>query len=496
MLLKDLLDFKDVEKGVENLDKNICDIKIDSTKVKPGDVFFAMQGWKRNGNDYVLEALNNGAEVVVSQQNLPFENVVVVKNVRASHAKACKKFFDCSCDKLKIIGVTGTNGKTTTANIIAAILKSAGKKVGVIGTLGAQYNQTNVQTGMTTPDPYMLHKLFKDMSEQNIEYAVMEVSAHALALDKLEGVKFEIGVLTNITEDHLDYFGDMDNYAKAKLKLFTPDKVKLAVVCGEDDYGRNLVIYPHVPTICYGKKFGFDVSGRFIKTNFEGSQFVCDFLGKQFKIKSHLVGEYNVENLLGAIAVTRSLGISEEDVAKGIALLPPVEGRFNILNFKNKNIVIDYAHTPDGLEKVLKTARALSDNKLVCIFGCGGDRDQQKRPIMGKIASTLADDVIITSDNPRFEEPQEIIRQIEKGCVKPCLCICERQQAIEYALKKYKNKTTILIAGKGAEQYQEIKGVQYPYSDFEVVYNFCKSLKKPLKKDKSYPFEEEERFDD
>ena len=497
MLLKELVAVKHIKKGRELLDKEICDISIDSRKTKPGDIFFAMKGWKQNGNDYVLAALKNGAEIVVSEQDLPFDNVVIVDNVRAAYAKACKNFFESACDRLKLIGITGTNGKTTTTNIVASILKAAGKKVGVIGTLGAEYNQTHVETGMTTPDPYMLHKLFKSMFSQGIEYAIMEVSAHALALDKLEGIKFEIGVLTNITEDHLDYFENMENYAKAKMSFFRPEKVKLAIVFGEDDYGKNLIINPKVPTICYGKKFGFDVSGRNIKTDFGGSEFVCDYLGQQFKIKSHLVGQYNVENLLGAIAVTRSLGISEENVSKGIANLLPVEGRFNILNFKNKNIVIDYAHTPDGLEKVLKTARSLSGNKLVCIFGCGGNRDKQKRPIMGKIASSLADDVIITSDNPRFEEPQEIIKQIENGCVKPCLTICERQQAIEYALKKYKNKTTIVIAGKGAEQYQEIKGVQYPYSDFEVVYNFCKQLKKPLKKDKTYPFDDaDERFYD
>lgn len=496
-MLKNLINVEDIKSGEEFLDTKIRDISIDSRKVRPGDLFFAMKGWQQNGNDYALDALKNGAEVVVSDQTLPFDKVVVVDNVRAAYAKACKNFFDSACDKLKIIGITGTNGKTTTTNIVASILKTAGKKVGVIGTLGAEYNQTHVETGMTTPDPYTLHKLFKSMLSQGIEYAIMEVSAHALALDKLEGIKFEIGVLTNITEDHLDYFGNMENYAKAKLKFFTPEQVKQAIVFGEDDYAKNLIINPQVPTLCYGKKPGFDVSGRSIKTDFEGSQFICDFLGEQFKIKSHLVGQYNVENLLGAIAAARCLGISEENILKGIANLLPVEGRFNIINFKSNSIVIDYAHTPDGLEKVLKTARSLSDNKLVCIFGCGGNRDKQKRAIMGKIASSLADDVIITSDNPRFEEPQEIIKQIEEGCVKPCLTICERQKAIEYALKKYKSKTTIVIAGKGAELYQEIKGVQYPYSDFEVVYNFCKQLKKPLKKDRTYPFHDaDERFCD
>lgn len=497
MLLKDLIDEKDITHGKEFLDKDVFDISIDSRKTKPGDLFFAMKGSKLNGNDYAEEAVKNGAEVVVSEQDLPVKNKIIVNDVRAVYAKTCKHFFDSACDKLKVIGITGTNGKTTTTNIISSIFKAAGKRVGIIGTLGVDYGNTHLETGMTTPDPYLLHKLFKSMLDQNIEYAVMEVSAHALALNKLEGIKFEIGVLTNITEDHLDFFKTMENYAKTKARFFSPEKVKLAIVFGEDKYGKSLLLNAKVPTICYGKKFGFDVSGLKIKTGFEGSEFICDYLGNKFNIKSHLVGEYNVENMLAAISVTRSLGISEENVVKGISNLLPVEGRFNIINFKSNHIVIDYAHTPDGLEKVLKTARSLSDNKLVCIFGCGGNRDMQKRPIMGKIASCLADDVIITSDNPRFEDPQEIINQIEKGCVKPCLTISERREAIKYALKKYKNKTTIVIAGKGAEQYQEIKGVQYPYSDFEVVYNFCKQLKKHKKKDNTYPFDNsDERFYD
>lgn len=489
MLVKDLLEGVEVLQG--RTDGDMVDIKIDSKKVGYGDVFVAMKGSRFDGNDFAKEALDKGASYVISEQNLPFENVIVVRDARKAYAEICKNFFGKACDQLKLIGVTGTNGKTTTCNIIASVLRAGGKNVGVIGTLGARYNSEVVKTSMTTPDPYLLHKLFKEMKDDGVEYVVMEVSAHALALNKLEGVKFEEGILTNITEDHLDFFGDMENYAKAKMSFFDPKYMKLGIVFGEDRYGRLLMYKSKVPTICYGKGRKFDVSGRDIVTNFDGSHFVCDYLGEQIEIDSHLVGEYNVENLLAAIASTRSIGIGKEALQLGIKNLAPVEGRFNIINILGKNIIIDYAHTPDGLEKVLKTARALSDNKLVCIFGCGGNRDRQKRPIMGKIASTLADDVIITSDNPRFEKPEDIIQEIEAGVTKKCVCIPNRQQAIEGAMKKYKDKTTIVIAGKGAENYQEIEGKKYPFSDFEVVYNYARSLQKPLKTDKSYPFRDE-----
>lgn len=489
MLVKDLLEGVEVLQG--RTDGDMVDIKIDSKKVGYGDVFVAMKGSRFDGNDFAKEALDKGASYVISEQNLPFENVIVVRDARKAYAEICKNFFGKACDQLKLIGVTGTNGKTTTCNIIASVLRAGGKNVGVIGTLGARYNSEVVKTSMTTPDPYLLHKLFKEMKDDGVEYVVMEVSAHALALNKLEGVKFEEGILTNITEDHLDFFGDMENYAKAKMSFFDPKYMKLGIVFGEDRYGRLLMYKSKVPTICYGKGRKFDVSGRDIVTNFDGSHFVCDYLGEQIEIDSHLVGEYNVENLLAAIASTRSIGIGKEALQRGIKNLAPVEGRFNIINILGKNIIIDYAHTPDGLEKVLKTARALSDNKLVCIFGCGGNRDRQKRPIMGKIASTLADDVIITSDNPRFEKPEDIIQEIEAGVTKKCVCIPNRQQAIEGAMKKYKDKTTIVIAGKGAENYQEIEGKKYPFSDFEVVYNYARSLQKPLKTDKSYPFRDE-----
>lgn len=473
MLLENLL--KDVR--IRNIDSsfyqtNINGIKISDRDVEVGDIYIALKGSKFNGNDFIQNALSRGAAAVISEEKFPNARVVQVEDARSAYALISKNFFDRACDKLKIIAVTGTNGKTTIANITTDILRYAGGKIGTIGTLGAKIDDEIVDTGFTTPDPYMLHKLFKEMEEKGCEYVVMEASAHALALNKLDGIKFEIGVLTNITEDHLDFFKDMDSYAKAKFKLFEYGKVKLGIICGDDERCRKLLIHPHVPCISYGEEHFCDVKAENIKKSFDGSKFQCDYMGEKFDIKTNLVGDYNVQNALASIAICRSLGVPKELVRLGLSCINPVEGRFNIIKTGSSNVVIDYAHTPDGLEKILKTARELSDKPLVAIFGCGGNRDRQKRPIMGEIASSLADDVILTSDNPRFEDPYVIIGEILQGVSKHCEIIENRKAAIEYALKKYTDEQTIVIAGKGAEKYQEIKGKKYPYNDFDVVYDY------------------------
>ena len=473
MLLENLL--KDVR--IKNIDSslyqtNIKDIKISDKDVEVGDIYIALKGSKFNGNDFIQNALSRGAAAVISEEKFLDARAVQVENARSAYALISKNFFDRACDKLKIIAVTGTNGKTTIANITTDILRYAGGKIGTIGTLGAKIDDEIMDTGFTTPDPYMLHKLFKEMEEKGCEYVVMEASAHALALNKLDGIKFEIGVLTNITEDHLDFFKDMDSYAKAKFKLFEYGKVKLGIICGDDERCRKLLIHPHVPCISYGEEHFCDVKAENIKKSFDGSKFQCDYMGEKFDIKTNLVGDYNVQNALAAITICRSLGVPKELVRLGLSCINPVEGRFNIIKTGSSNVVIDYAHTPDGLEKILKTARELSDKPLVAIFGCGGNRDRQKRPIMGEIASRLADDVILTSDNPRFEDPYVIIGEILQGVSKHCEIIENRKAAIEYALKKYTDEQTIVIAGKGAEKYQEIKGKKYPYNDFDVVYDY------------------------
>lgn len=473
MLLENLL--KDVR--IKNIDSslyqtNIKDIKISDKDVEVGDIYIALKGSKFNGNDFIQNALSRGAAAVISEEKFLDARAVQVENARSAYALISKNFFDRACDKLKIIAVTGTNGKTTIANITTDILRYAGGKIGTIGTLGAKIDDEIVDTGFTTPDPYMLHKLFKEMEEKGCEYAVMEASAHALALNKLDGVNFDIGVLTNITEDHLDFFGTMENYANAKFKLFDKNRVKLGIICGDDGYGRKILLNPKVPVISYGLNEFCDVNAKDIEKSFDGSVFDCECLGEEFGIKTNLVGEYNIQNALASIAICRSLGIPKEMICQVMKCISPVEGRFNVIKMEEHNIVVDYAHTPDGLEKVLTTAKGLSDKPLVVIFGCGGNRDKLKRPIMGGIATKYANSVILTSDNPRYEDPYDIIADIVEGITKNCRVIENRKEAIEYALSHFTNGETIVIAGKGAERYQEIKGVKYTYNDFDVVYDY------------------------
>lgn len=458
------------------LDQNIDikDIKIDDKKIEEGDLFIALKGVNSNGNDYIDNALQRGAALVISDEKSG-EKILKVENARSAYAKICKNFFCRCCDDLKIIAVTGTNGKTTIVNITGELLKFSGEKVGIIGTLGAKIGDEVIDTGLTTPDPYMLHSIFKSMKEKGCDYVVMEASAHALSLNKLDGIKFDIGVLTNITEDHLDFFENMDSYAAAKFKLFEKGRCKSALICKDALYGQLLLTECKIPTFSYSIKEKADIEASQIVKSFGGSEFDCSFLGNIAHFKVNLAGEYNIENALATIGICSLLNVKNEEIVKGLASLNPVEGRFNIIKLKGANVVIDYAHTPDGLENVLKTAREIGkDNKLVAIFGCGGNRDKQKRPIMGRIASHLADYVILTSDNPRLEDPYQIINDIKAGVDKKCLVIENRSDAIKYALSHFNNGETIVIAGKGAEKYQDKGGVKYPYNDFDEVYKFCR----------------------
>ena len=486
MKLNQLLKDVDVKKCSNSIgDIDIKDIKISHKDVKKGDIFIALKGSQFDGNMFIKEAFKKGAKAIISEYDIGDNRVVTVDNARKAYALICKNFFSRACDSMKIIAITGTNGKTTIANTTTDLLRFSGEKVGVIGTLGANIDNKQVDTGFTTPDPYILHKLFFEMKKEGCKYVVMEASAHALYLDKLEGIKFEVGVLSNITEDHLDFFHDMYNYANAKYKLFENGRVKLGIVCKDDPLCKIVLNNSNVPIISYGKGKCCDVKAEDIKKSFEGSKFICDYFGEKLDIKTSLAGEYNILNMLAVIAICKSQGLSNEVIEKGMSCINPVEGRFNIIKTEKSNIIIDYAHTPDGLKKILQSARDLSKDRVVVIFGCGGNRDRQKRPIMGDIASSLADDVILTSDNPRYENPLEIIKEIEKGTTKKCKIIENRREAIEYAIDNYNSGQTIIIAGKGAEKYQEINGVKIPYNDYDVVYNhYRKQLaNKKLKKD-------------
>lgn len=450
------------------LSLDVKNIKIDADKVEKGDLFLLLKDDK-NSKSKIKKATKNGARIILVPRDYAIENCYVIENPRRAFALMEKRLNKCACDKMKIIGVTGTNGKTTTTNMIYHILKSAEKKVGIIGSLGYKTEGDWVETGFTTPDPDILHHIFKKMKDEKIEYVVMEVSAHALALEKMDGIRFEIGVLTNITQDHLDFFGDMENYSQAKFKLFD-GRSERAVVC-VDDVDEN--IFSRIckaPFVSCGLTVPSDVFGAVISQSFLGSEFFCSMGGKTFHAEIPLVGIFNVRNALAAISVCAALGIDCQRIVAGLKTMPQVDGRFNIISKNGRTIVIDFAHTPDGLEKVIQTAKALTAGRVLTVFGCGGDRDAIKRPIMGKISTTLSDKSYFTSDNPRFEDPKSIVEQIAKGAVnKNYVCQPDRKRAIKMALDEALEGDVVIIAGKGNEKYQDICGEKIPYDDYSQV---------------------------
>lgn len=464
--------------GIENnlprraMARDVKSIKIDPQKVEPGDVFLLLKDDKFSKKK-IAQAFKRGATIALASRDYGIKSCFVVSRPRLAFAVMEKRLHKCACDKMKIIGVTGTNGKTTTTNIIYHILSSAGKKVGIIGSLGYKIDGEWIETGFTTPDPDMMHEIFQKMKNEKVEYVVMEVSAHALELEKMEGITCEVGVLTNITQDHLDFFGDMTNYSKAKYKLFDGKHCKRAVVCVDDVSEDEFALKCKVPYVSCGLENASDVFGAIISQSLSGSEFFCGMGGNLMRASIPLVGTYNIENALAAIATCALLGIDAKKIISCLKDMLQVDGRFNVIERCGKTIVIDFAHTPDGLEKVIKTTKNLTKNRVLVVFGCGGDRDAIKRPIMGKISTTLCDMSYFTSDNPRFEDPDSIVQQIAFGAVnKNFVCQPDRKKAIELALDEAHSGDVVIIAGKGTEKYQDICGKKIPYDDYSQVCDY------------------------
>ncbi len=452
-------------------------VKRDSKSVKGGDVFYDLSDNYQKGYQYAKEALERGAVKVVTERNYPLDKLEIVKDVRKEFGEACAKEYGYPAKDLRIIGITGTNGKTTCTHILYEILKGLNHKVARVGTLGVHYDDVDKDYDMTTPDADILQREFYEMKKRGIEFVVMEVSAHAISQKRIEEILFEVGVLTNITQDHLDYFGTMEKYAECKLSFFDKKYVKSAVVNIDDKYALPLFKDSKVPTIYYGVKNPADVFAVNVNCGANGSEFFCNIFDDVYDIKTKLVGEYNVMNVLACLSVCANLGLDMQKVCEKLKTINPVEGRFNVINIGGKNMIIDFAHTPDGLEKVLMTARKLSPKRLYCIFGCGGNRDVDKRHKMGAIAEKYADYVCLTNDNPRLEDENLIIKDIEKGMEKPHMVETDRAKAIEKVFKFMQSGDVVVIAGKGAEKYQIIGTQKVDYSDFDVVYSLLKNEK-------------------
>lgn len=462
--------------------KNYKDLEIDALtcsskeKVENG-MCFCIKGMKDDGHDHFEESIENGCVCLIVERYLPTNiTQILVEDSRVAMSFISSVFYGTYKSKMKFIGITGTNGKTTTTFLIREMLMKLGKKVGLIGTEGVYINNLLLPSKLTTPDPIDLHKLILDMENNGCEYCVMEVSAHAIALNKIDDMFFDVVGLSNITQDHLDFFLTLDNYAKCKASLFSSRHAKSGVINMESKYAKDIIKNSNIEISTFGKDGQMELVS--CKQTVKGTHFKLKLNEKEYSCSTNLVGDYNISNIMLALSVLYKLGFDLKDcinVLKNNEIVVP--GRFNVLKTETDyHVIVDFAHTPDGIKNVLTTIKKFATGHIITVFGCGGDRDKTKRPEMGKIATSLSDTVIVTSDNPRSENPELIIDDIlqnVRGDSK-VIKITDRRSAIEYALTIAKKDDIVAILGKGNEQYQEIKGIRYNFSDYDVVDNYFK----------------------
>lgn len=469
-------------------DVEVSKIQYDSRKVEEGDCFIAIRGTASDGHSFVQEAVQKGAKVVVMERDevVPdsfFMHAGVIKIVVPDSRKALAvmsaNYFGHPSSKLRLIGVTGTNGKTTTTHLIKSILEAAGQKVGLIGTIEYKIGNEIVSATHTTPESLELNDLLSTMVQRGCTSVSMEVSSHALHQSRVYGLKYEAAVFTNLSQDHLDYHGTMEEYFRAKKTLFDEMKPIKAVTNADDPWGRRIIEGILADSITYGMTGSADVSARNVNLSLEGTRFEIAHKGKTTPITSPLVGRFNVYNILAAFSAGVAVNIPTDTIKAGVERLKNVKGRFErVVSSKGWTAIIDYAHTPDALEKCLKTIHDVLPEahrgRIITVFGAGGDRDKTKRPLMGKVAQELSDIVIVTSDNPRTENPDAIIDDIIAGMT-PGEGVerqTDRGKAIELAAKRANKGDVVLIAGKGHEDYQVLGAKKVHFSDREVVEEF------------------------
>ena len=454
-------------------DADILSLCADSRAVGEGDLFFCIAGTHADGHLFAKEALRRGAAAFVAEHELPLPAPqLIVPDSREAMARIAAAFCGHPERKLKLVAVTGTNGKTTTAHLLFHILEAAEKRAGLIGTLGARFQDTVIAPELTTPDPFHLFPLLKDMAEAGAEYVVMEVSAHALALRKECPIVYDAAVFTNLTRDHLDFFGSMERYGAAKAKLFQKERCRLAVLNADDAFSGTLA-KGGMPCITYGLESPADCFAVVEEKKLRSSRVVFNLSDELVEARLRLVGRHNVYNALAAAAAAKALGLSSDAVSRGISSTQEVDGRLEwVASYNGADIFVDFAHTPDGLEKSVTALKEECKGRLILLFGCGGNRDEGKRAVMGEVAASLADFSVLTSDNPRYEDPVAIIAEIEKGYREVSdryVAVEEREKAIEYALTHLKAGDILLVAGKGGETTQEIMGIKYRYNDKAVI---------------------------
>jgi UDP-N-acetylmuramoyl-L-alanyl-D-glutamate--2,6-diaminopimelate ligase len=464
-------------------DRTATAIAYDSRRVVPGAVFVALKGLKADGTTFAEQAVSRGAIAMVSESERPATIAVpwiVVRDARLALALLAERFYLSPSRRMGVVGVTGTNGKTTTSYLLCSILDAAGLRAGMLGTVAYRIGGEDREASRTTPEAPDVQQLLNEMLERGARSAVMEVSSHALSLKRVDGMRFAAGVFTNLTRDHLDFHADMEDYFAAKRRLFEmlPEGAP-AIINLDDPKGAALVEISKRP-VTYAINATADVTPGAMDMTLGGLRFDINTPKGTVRVTSKLVGRPNVYNILAATATATSLNVPLDAIERGIADLPGVPGRFEVMSGTDDDItvVVDYAHTDDALRNLLETARPLTPNRIVTVFGCGGDRDRSKRPLMGMVAARLSDAVVITSDNPRSEDPQRIIEEIERGIpagtqassrAPMVVSVVDRAEAIERAVAMASTGDVVLIAGKGHEKYQQIGDRVLPFDDGAVA---------------------------
>src|SRR6266478_953291 len=481
MQLKTLLAATPVREIIGPTDRAVESIAYDSRRVQRNGLFVALRGEKSDGHDFIGQAIEKGATVIVAEraEKNSRATCVVVENTRRAMADLAARFFNYPARKLKLAGVTGTNGKTTTTFLIKHICEKAGVRCGLLGTVQYEIGDRILPAIRTTPEALDIQELLAQIVNAGGRAAAMEVSSHALAQERTRGIEWDVAVFTNLTQDHLDFHRTMENYFEAKAKLFhdlasQSKKTKASAVINIDDrYGEKLIgrLTGKIPVVTYGLGMHADFRASNYRTEFAGTSYQLDAHGRSYLVRVPLIGRFNVANSMAALAAATVMGVNLRSAILSLARSPQVPGRLELVPAKRQfQIFVDYAHTDDALRNVLKTLRELKPRKLIVVFGCGGDRDRKKRPLMGRVADELADYAIITSDNPRKENPDAIIGEVEKGFRSTHYeKIVERAEAIRHAVAMAQPRDLVLIAGKGHEKYQEFADHTIPFDDLQVA---------------------------
>ena len=452
-------------------------------------LFFCIVGARFDAHDYAWEAVENGCVALIVEHYVEISVPQIrVSNGRAAMARIAEAFYGYPARRMRMIGITGTKGKTTTTYLLKSICESAGLKCGIIGSTGTLVEDQHLDSKLTTPDPIDLQKTLRMMADEGVQVCCMEVSAHAIDMCRLDGMSFEVGCYTNLSQDHLDYFYTMERYFETKKSFFTSGMAMNAAVNADDETAGKLLQDLKQPHITYGICVDTDVFARDIEITEEGVRFTVQLHGmNEIGIHMHMTGMFNVYNALAAVSCALIMGISPDKIREGLEAVTRVPGRIEVLQTGTPyKIILDYSHSPDALENILKTVRQFTRKRVIALFGCGGDRDKGKRPMMGEIGGRLADYCILTSDNPRTENPMVILAAIEKG-IKPTggkyEVIENRRDAIKQAIRMAEDGDVIVLAGKGHETYQEIMGIKRPFDEKVIVSEILLEMKKEQEND-------------